>query len=702
VFRSILLSGCALLCAAPVITALPARPALAQRPEATTTLDPVTVTAPPTGSLTVAGPEEQRRAVLQTPGGVTFVDAESYTRGYANNLRDVLKDAPGVYAQNRYGQELHLSVRGSGLARDYHTRGIEILQDGIPTNLADGIGDFYQIDPLGLRWVEVYRGGNALPFGSTALGGAINFVTPTAYTAVAPNIAGITGGSFGTIQGHAQVSRVLGDFDFLIGGTVSHADGFRRHMRQQYEQFNANVGYRISPNVETRFYAGIYITDQKLPGTLTLRQALNNPTRASASALAGDEARNVHTERIANRTTVALENGRLDFDSWFIHQSLYHPIFMVLDYDGYTYGLAPRYTGTFQVGGMRDELVIGGRLFGGNNRVRWYFNNHGSRAGQSLNARQDATNLEAYVENRLFFLPTLAFVTGAKAYHANRDYTDYGGLPLSRAPYRTQSDRDYDGINPKIGLLWEPRKDVQAFVNVTRSADVPDFLDLTQFQPGGAAGFVPLKAQRAWTLEAGTRGKQDRFAWDVTFYRSWVDGQLLQYTVDPSVPATTFNAGRTVLQGIELGASLDIARDLAAPGDQLTVAQLWNFSDFSFRNDRQYGDNTLPGIPRHVLRTSLTYSHPAGFFIAPVVDWVPQGAWVDYANTRRVPSYALLGLRAGARVAPGIDLSLDARNLTNKRYISDFGPVTQYSPAGTNTFYPGDGASVYVGLRARF
>ncbi|WP_163460325.1 TonB-dependent receptor plug domain-containing protein, partial [Escherichia coli] len=78
------------------------------------------------------------------------------------------------------------------------TRGVEILQDGVPTNLADGSGDFYQIDPLALRSVEVFRGGNALPFGASTLGGAINFVTPSAYTATAPNSFRVDGGSFGT------------------------------------------------------------------------------------------------------------------------------------------------------------------------------------------------------------------------------------------------------------------------------------------------------------------------------------------------------------------------------------------------------------------------------------------------------------------------------------------------------------------------
>lgn len=50
----------------------------------------------------------------------------------------------------------------------------------------------------------------------------------------------------------------------------------------------------------------------------------------------------------------------------------------------------------------------------------------------------------------------------------------------------------------------------------------------------------------------------------------------------------------------------------------------------------------------------------------------------------------------------GISVFLDARNLTNNRYISDFGTVTRYNAVATQTFYPGDGRSIYVGTRASF
>jgi iron complex outermembrane receptor protein len=97
---------------------------------------------------------------------------------------------------------------------------------------------------------------------------------------------------------------------------------------------------------------------------------------------------------------------------------------------------------------------------------------------------------------------------------------------------------------------------------------------------------------------------------------------LLQFSVNPElgVPATTFNAPRTLHQGLELGAGLDLARGLFESGDQLSIAQLWNHSDFRFRDHRIYGGNRIAGIANDVLRTLLTYAHPSGVQIAPTID----------------------------------------------------------------------------------
>ena len=94
-------------------------------------------------------------------------------------IKDVLDYVPGVFAQPKWGDDTRLSIRGSGLSRNFHLRGVQLYMDGIPINTADGYGDFQEIDPTAYRYVEVYKGANALRFGANSLGGAINFVMPT-------------------------------------------------------------------------------------------------------------------------------------------------------------------------------------------------------------------------------------------------------------------------------------------------------------------------------------------------------------------------------------------------------------------------------------------------------------------------------------------------------------------------------------------
>jgi len=689
------------------ITALFATRAFAQAAQTTETGEPaalpaVIVKGQAQHSLTSQNVAEEKRALDQTVGSVGFVDSADYQNTYAFTLRDVLKNVPGVFVQNRYGQELRVSIRGSGLARGYHTRGLEILQDGIPTNLADGSGDYYQIDPLALQSVDVYKGGNGLAYGSSMMGGAIDFVTPSAYTADAPNILRLEGGSFGTVRGSAQFSRVMGPLDFIGTFSVNHADGYRDHERGQYEQFNANIGYRFSPDVETRFYLGAYVVDQQLPGTLSLSDALNNPTKASPSALSGDQARDTRTERIANKTTVKLDVGRLDFVTWAIHKSLYHPIFQVIDQDGWTYGFAPRYTATFNAGGMRNDVIAGARFFGGTTQARQYVNVSGNEGAQTLDSTQSAYNYEAYVEDRLFFLPTVALMAGFKALRDVRKYVDHGGLAAD--PNYKSASETFSGVNPKLGVMWQPNREIQAYVDITRSQDVPDFTDLTQTF-ANTTRFTPLTSQHAWTLELGTRGTRDRVSWDLTAYRSLVRDQLLQYTTNPDIPASTFNANKTVLQGIEAGVSVDVWRDVthAGAGDKITLSGLWNLSDFRFKDDPQYGNNRIAGVPVNVIRAVLGYSRPNGFHVSASVDWVPAGAWADDANTLRVPGYTLLGVQAGMDFRNGLSVFLDARNLTNKRYVSDISTIANaQTAASTAIFYPGEGRSVFAGVRYAF
>eukprot|EP01030_Chromulinospumella_sphaerica_P009795 gene9795-9608_t len=117
-------------------------------------------------ALSAASVQVAKEKLNQTAGGTAVVEAENFEAGKAVTIKDMLDFTPGVFAQSRVNEEARLSIRGSGLSRTFHMRGIRLLQDGIPINLADGGSDFQDIDPLALQHVEVYKGANALQYGA--------------------------------------------------------------------------------------------------------------------------------------------------------------------------------------------------------------------------------------------------------------------------------------------------------------------------------------------------------------------------------------------------------------------------------------------------------------------------------------------------------------------------------------------------------
>src|SRR3546814_2020076 len=86
-------------------------------------------------------------------------------------------------------------------------RGLTLLQDGVPINHADDNGDFQELEPIFFDHLEVYRGSNALRFGSGTLGGAINSVTPTGRTAEGIYLRGDVG-SFDRVRSEEHTSEL--------------------------------------------------------------------------------------------------------------------------------------------------------------------------------------------------------------------------------------------------------------------------------------------------------------------------------------------------------------------------------------------------------------------------------------------------------------------------------------------------------------
>ena len=145
---------------------------------------------------------------------------------------------------------------------------------------------------------------------------------------------------------------------------------------------------------------------------------------------------------------------------------------------------------------------------------------------------------------------------------------------------------------------------------------------------------------------------------------------------------------------------MKLADSIFTQGDNLQWKNAYTYSDYRFDGDRQYGDNDIPGQPKHFYQTELRYDHAYNWHVS--VDWELAGkADVDFANTLDTAGYGIIGINAGYDINERINIYIDGRNLPDKNYISTFSTIVN-TAGNTSVFYPGEGRRLFAGMRVKF
>lgn len=664
-------------------TALAAGPAPDAEP---TTLESVEVQGQAVKPLAAESLEDARKRLDERAGATGIVDGQSYRTGRVSTLADALGYATGVFIQPRFGaEEARLSIRGSGLQRTFHGRGLELLQDGSPLNLADGGFDFQAVEPLSARYIEVYRGANALEYGAATLGGAINFVSPTGLDA--PNAAlRVEAGSFGYRRAQAAMAGTHGASDGYASLSHMQQDSFRDHARQETTRLFSNAGHRFSDTVDGRVYFTHVDTESELPGSLTFAEFRADPSQAAPGNIALDQRRDFVLNRVAGKLAWQPSAGStLVASAYYSDKQLDHPIFQVLRQDTQDYGVDLRLRSEGELAGRRNLLTLGATVSQGDTRDDRFVNVAGRAGARTNQADQRARNTKLYAENQTWLTDQWVLAIGAQALDSERRSSDRfitGGRDES---FR----RDYSGVSPKLGLRFLADERTQWYANISRSLEPPSFGELA-----GGPGITQVDEQEATSAEIGVRYNSEAISLDAALYRARIDGELLALTDGAGNPLGTVNADRTLHQGIELGLGWRFAE-----GWMLSANYLLN--DFRFDDDAVYGDRDLAGVPPQQLRSELRWTSASGLYIAPSVEWAPQDYTIDHANTVRAPGYSIFGVRVGGDFRRDLGWFIDARNLGDRDWIASTNVVANAGGVDGRNFLPGDGRSVYVGIEWR-
>jgi vitamin B12 transporter len=205
-----------------------------------------------TGTRDIEGVEADRIG-----SSVTVVTAQDFKDRQVRIVSDVLRDVPGVSVSRTgaVGDQTQVRVRG--------TEGNHVLTliDGIKaSDPFFGEFDYGTLLADEVARVEVLRGQQSAIYGSDAIGGVINYITPTGRQSPGSS-ARVEAGSMGTYDGAARVAGYQNGLDYVFSGGFQSTDGYvvapggSRKIGSDLGSLAAKVAYDATPNLRLRAVA---------------------------------------------------------------------------------------------------------------------------------------------------------------------------------------------------------------------------------------------------------------------------------------------------------------------------------------------------------------------------------------------------------------------------------------------------------------
>lgn len=665
---------------------------------------------------TLESPEriETELKLEKVPGGTNLIDLDAMLSSQAT-LTDVLGFEAGIIMQEFFGgnDQPRLNIRGSGIQDNPVSRGVQLLYDGMPLNHADGSFIIGLLDPEHAMMVSVYRGANGMQYGSSTLGGAINFIQRNGNNS--DSTLRLEAGSYNTYDGSVSLAGNSGNWDYFLMGGHSQSDGFRNHSEGERSNLTLNVGYNKG-NVENRTH--LYYTDNffEIPFVLPIDIARNDPKKVLGD---GDEPidswmnifkrnplRDTQQYRLANKTRIRGENSiqTLGVYGEKIDDLFKNPIRHTLT-DSNNLGLEYSYTHYSRDDGknLPGSVQFSLSTSYGDMIREFYLNNlnTGQRMHRFGHLGLDAANLALGIQLIDGFSQSWQWVASLQYVANERDIEDLQNHDL------LDSSFSYRSINPKLGLIYHSDDKTRYFANISRSSEAPTFWQLVlheanPLEPDPSAGVNPLELQEALTFEIGTQGEQGGHAWQLNYYYSWIENELISEIQDDfAVNGRTVNySDDTYHQGVELALNSQLGQDWLRENDRLESRLVYNFADYRFDGGR-YEGNHIAGIPIHLLQAELKYWIGGKFSMAPNVRWQPVATDADHVNFMEQDPFTLWGMKFGYQPRQDLRFFAVLNNLSDETYQTSYvihGSAADASGDLVPTFIPGTGFNFSAGM----
>jgi len=187
---------------------------------------------------------------------VTVITAQQMQARQVRLVSDVLRDVPGfaVSRNGPAGSQTQVRVRGA------EANHVLTLIDGIEaSDPFFGEFDFATLLADQVARIEILRGAQSALYGSDAIAGVINYITPTAKEAPGGSLR-VEFGTQGTLGGAGRYAIAHGPLDLVIDGAVQTTDGYvgqtlpggKRRLGSELQSWSAKAGYQVTDTLTLR------------------------------------------------------------------------------------------------------------------------------------------------------------------------------------------------------------------------------------------------------------------------------------------------------------------------------------------------------------------------------------------------------------------------------------------------------------------
>ncbi|MEI6859128.1 MAG: TonB-dependent receptor [Shewanella sp.] len=456
--------------------------------------------------ITVIGRSEN--TPLNIAANVNIIDSAQIEMSGATTLTEVLRGQSGIQISDSNSGAV-FSMRGFSASQAANNT--LILVDGRRLNNIDIAAPSINAIPLNqIERVEILSGSAGVLYGDQAVGGVINIITK-APTGTGGSIQ-LSGGSFNTYEGKADVSGVINDtWRYYAAASYNQGDNYRDHNANKTSSVLGRLQYQTKSDnffIETSYYDN----DREMAGSLTLTQIEDDPTQANL----------FNPDDYQHEMTTAIRSGyqhQLN-DAWSLGADINYTDSKVSSVSWGTSGTNKRSFLEFTpkaVAHIATEkgdlsIVTGIDLSRGESEFDW---------GRS-NVQKVAS---AYVQASVPLTTSLSYVVGGRYSEATDDLVDTQVYPAG-------IELDQDAHAFELGLNYRPTATHRLYV---RADDNFRFAKVDE-QAYTSPDVVGLKPQTGRSYEAGWDWTPKSHTLRLSAYRLDIEDEIV---FDSSAEAPT-------------------------------------------------------------------------------------------------------------------------------------------------------------------